>query len=394
MRRSSESGQILPLVALSLAVLMGFGGLGVDVGYWQFQQRQQQNATDAAAIGGAEQILHSGCPNSSVATAAARNDATKNGFTHGGNVTVTVSNPPASGTFASDNCAVSVTITTVKVASFFTRLFGKASGVTESTQSVAEVSANNNGCIYMLSPGMSTNFNGSNMAAPGCSIYINGLANFSASTVNAASIGEVNYAGSNNGGTFTGSAPTQMQPVLDPCPTINGCAYLANNPPSTSPCNGTYAGGGVLMQGCYNNLNLHNATVTLSPGLYVLPGSANFSGATITGSGVTLYIPAGASPNFNMVYDWNLTPPTTGNYTGVTYYQVPGNTTTVNFNTSWTSSISGLIYAPSAQLNYNAAHGAYTVLVASYGNLNGNSGEDYGTPPVGQTLPQRVVLAQ
>jgi len=393
MRRSRESGQILPLVALSLAVLMGFAGLGVDVGYWQFQQRQQQNATDAAAIGAAEQVLHSGCPNSSVATTAARSDAAKNGFTHGGNVTVTVANPPASGVWAGASCAVDVAISTVKVASFFTRLFGKGSGVTESTESVAEVSANNNGCIYMLSPLANTNFNSGNIVAPGCSIYINGTANFSSSTVNAAMIGEANYSGSNNSGTFTSGAPAPMQPVLDPCPTINGCAYLTNNPPSTSPCNGMYGGGGALTAGCYNNLNLHGATVSLSPGLYVLTGSANFSGATITGSGVTLYVAAGASINFNMVNGFALSPPTTGNYTGVTYYQVLGNATTVNLNTS-SSNISGLIYAPSAQLNYNAAQGGYTVLVASYGNLNNSTGEDYGTPPVGQTLPQKVVLAQ
>jgi hypothetical protein len=104
-------------------------------------------------------------------------------------------------------------------------------------------------------------------------------------------------------------------------------------------------------------------------------------------------VAAGASINFNMVGAMTLSPPTTGNYTGVTYYQVPGNTTAVNLNTSG-SSISGLIYAPSAQLNYNSAQGGYTVLVASYGNLNNTSGEDYGAPPVGQTLPQKVVLAQ
>lgn len=392
MRRSSESGQVLPLVALSLAVLMGFGGLGVDVGYWEFQQRQQQNATDAAAIGAAEQLLHTGCPNAAAATTAARADAAKNGFTHGGNVTVTVSNPPAGGSWTSDNCAVSVQISTAKVASFFTRLFGEASGITESTDSVADVSATNDGCIYMLSPGANTNFNGGNIVAPGCNIYVNGIANFSSSTVNAAAIGEANYAGSNNSGSFTGAAPAAMQPVSDPCPTINGCAYLTNNPPSTSSCNGTYNGGGTLTQGCYANLNLHGATVTLSPGLYVLTGGANFSGATIVGNGVTLYVAAGATTNTNMT-NFTLTPPTTGSYAGVTYYQVAGNATTVNFNTS-SSSVSGLIYAPSAQLNYNAAQGAYTVVVAAYGNFNTSSGEDYGTPPVGQTLPQKVVLAQ
>lgn len=30
-----SAGAVLPLVAISLAALMGFAGLGVDVGYWE-----------------------------------------------------------------------------------------------------------------------------------------------------------------------------------------------------------------------------------------------------------------------------------------------------------------------------------------------------------------------
>ena len=66
-RPAGQAGQTLPLVALWLMVLMGFGGLAVDVGYWEYQQREQQSATDAAAIGGAQQLVYAGCPSQSAA---------------------------------------------------------------------------------------------------------------------------------------------------------------------------------------------------------------------------------------------------------------------------------------------------------------------------------------
>lgn len=389
-----ERGQVLPLIALSLTMLMGFAGMGVDTGYWAYQQRQQQSATDAAALGGAQQLLYSGCTSPSAAQTAAATDATANGYTNGiHNVTVVSSNPPATGAYAGNACAVSARITTSRVPSFFSKLFGVGSGATVSTQATAIVVADNSGCIYMLSRNQNTNFHGSNMQAPECGIYLNGSANFNGATVNAGSIGEANYSGSNNGGTFTGATPKSILPVADPCSEIPGCAYLTANPPSTSPCTGSYSGNGSLTPGCYANLNLHGANVTMSSGLYVFTGGANFNGATLTGSGVTIYMPAGATVNFNKVNGMTLTPPSTGNYAGVTYYQTPSNSNDINFNGSSTN-ISGLIYAPSAAMNYNGSQGGYAVIVAAYANFNNSTGEDFATPPAGQTILKNIVLGQ
>ncbi len=105
MRRKGESGQVLPLIAICLAAIMGFGGMAVDVGYWRYQQREQQSATDAAPLGGAQQLLYSGCPNPGAAHDGRENDAASSGFANGGNVTISVTNPPGA-TFSGDNCAV------------------------------------------------------------------------------------------------------------------------------------------------------------------------------------------------------------------------------------------------------------------------------------------------
>src|SRR5579863_7831940 len=128
--RITERGAVLPLIAVCLAVLMGFAGVGVDVGYWEYQQRQQQNAADAAAVGGAQQLVYSSCANSTAAQSAAQGDASDNGFTNGSNgVTVTVQNPPQSGPFAGNVCAVYAQIKRTGVPSFFSKLYGFSQGV-------------------------------------------------------------------------------------------------------------------------------------------------------------------------------------------------------------------------------------------------------------------------
>ena len=58
--RMGQRGQVLPLIAVLLTALMGFGGMAVDVGYWKYVQQTEQKATDAGAIAGAQQLVRSG----------------------------------------------------------------------------------------------------------------------------------------------------------------------------------------------------------------------------------------------------------------------------------------------------------------------------------------------
>jgi hypothetical protein len=397
MRRKGESGQVLPLIAICLAALMGFGGMAVDVAYWRYQQHEQQNATDAAAVGGAQQLLYSGCPNNAAATAAAENDAASGGYANGGNVSITVTNPPAA-TFASDSCAVSVQIHKTGVSSWFTRLIGHSGGMNETTSAVATLSGDGGGtgCIYLLNMTTSSNFNGASITAPTCGILINDTANFNGARIDAPSI---TYAGgkpNENGATFPAATPAPMLPVADPCPEISGCAYLAANPPSSGSCTSFNGNGfsGTLNPGCYSSLNLNGANVKLNPGTYVLNGDSNFNGATITGTGVTIYVTAnGTPPNFNGA-SVSLTPPTAGSETGVLYYQVPSNTGNPNFNGT-NNSFAGLMYAPGAtSVNFNGAKGGYLVLVFGGWNFNGGGALDFGAAPKGQSLIRKAVLAE
>lgn len=391
----NSRGQVLPLVAICLAVLMGFAGMAVDIGYIEYQQRQQQSAADAAAIGGARQLIYSGCGAASAATTAANTDAASNGYTngsHGVTVSTTLGSQLPSGPFAGNACAVQVQVTATHTP-FFSKLFGFQGLVT--TQAVAMVTPSlYPTCLDAVDSKASVNDNGGSIDASGCTIALDGTANFNGARVTAGTIG---YAGSKpneNGATFSEASPAPMLPFADPCPEITGCAYLANNPPSTSPCTGTYtAGTTTLNPGCYQSLNLNGGTVTLNPGLYILNGSTNFNGATVTGTGVTLYVTSsGSPPNFNGA-TVSLTPPTSGSETGVLYYQVPANTSSPNFNGAQMS-LSGLLYAPTAtSVNFNGSGGGYTLLVFGSANFNG-SNVTFPTPAPGGSLIKQAVLAE
>ena len=99
-------------------------------------------------------------------------------------------------------------------------------------------------------------------------------------------------------------------------PSVSGC---------TAPCLQT---GGAISAGCYSSLSLSGA-VTLNPGTYVINGPLTFTSATLSGTGVTFYVTAsGTAADFSGVLAGSgssLSPPSSGSYSGVLYYQVPGN---------------------------------------------------------------------
>jgi hypothetical protein len=112
-----ERGQTIIIVGLLVTVLLGFMGLVADVGWLQIGIVRAQRAADAAALAGAP-YLPGNVPG---AIAAARAEATKNGFTNGVNGAVV--------TAAQD--AVNPNLLNVSVAApvrtFMSGLFGVAS---------------------------------------------------------------------------------------------------------------------------------------------------------------------------------------------------------------------------------------------------------------------------
>jgi Flp pilus assembly protein TadG len=88
-RRRSERGQTLVLFGLLLVAIVAMVGLVLDGGSAFAQRRSEQNASDLAALAGANAYLLT--TDTNVMTTAARQVAADNGYTHGsGNVTVDV----------------------------------------------------------------------------------------------------------------------------------------------------------------------------------------------------------------------------------------------------------------------------------------------------------------
>jgi Flp pilus assembly protein TadG len=95
-RNRAERGQIIVIFALGLVALVSVVGLVLDGGSTFAQRRSQQNATDLAALTGANIYMLTG--NQAEATIAARGTAAANGFTNGaGSTSVTVSYDLADG---------------------------------------------------------------------------------------------------------------------------------------------------------------------------------------------------------------------------------------------------------------------------------------------------------
>ena len=398
--RHLQRGQVLPLIAVCLAVLLGFAGFAVDIGYLQYELRQQQTAADAAAIGAARELITAGCGSQNAAKAAGINDATNNGFTDGaGSVQVKVHVPPQTGSLTSSNCAAQATVFAPHP-TFFGKVFGfKGDATTTATALLATSTVS--GCIYLLQPSGTANFNGSTVNS-NCGILMNTNGpNFNGSTISAPGIGYSGSAPNENGATFSKATPAPMLPVSDPCPAIAGCAYLAAHTPKFGTCtsfNGNGFSGPVPGNHCYSDLNLNGATVTMT-GTYVLSGSTNFNGARITGTDVTFYVTAGATaPNFNGVSAATLVPPNPNTCNcsngGVLYYEDPSNTSSPNFNGTQLN-VSGLIYAPAASsANFNGGNGNYVVLVFGGANFNGSATTDLASPAPGQGLIRQPTLAE
>jgi Flp pilus assembly protein TadG len=88
-RRDGSAGQILAVFVLAMVAIIGMVGLAIDGGGAYAQRRDQQSATDLAALAAANDYLINNNP--SQATDRARTVAATNGFTNGaGSTTIGV----------------------------------------------------------------------------------------------------------------------------------------------------------------------------------------------------------------------------------------------------------------------------------------------------------------
>jgi hypothetical protein len=364
-----ERGQVIPLVALALTVLMGAAALAVDVGYWRYQQRVEQSAADSAAIAGAGELAW---PTSADVVAAAKKDASSNGYTDdgGANVHVTVNNPPASGAYQGNTTAVEVIISK-KQPLWFGGVFGNTAQWV-SVRAVSTLNTSGSYCIYALGGNINLFGGGQGgITAPSCGLVTNKDLDITGmATVDASLVGYVGLPPS--GGTYTLAQPTKSLPVTDPCPTIPGCAYLTDltlhHPELLHTGCRTFPGPDPLPPGEY--CAQLTGTLHLAPGLFVL--DQGIASSNVSGTGVTIYNGGSAGYTLNGNLNIVVSAPTTGPTAGMVWYQPATNTGAIVKNgSSGTVDFAGGFYAPSSNMTFNGHLPTISLLVVNSLTMNG-----------------------
>lgn len=376
-----ERGQTLVVTGLALTCLLGMAGFSVDVGMMFRAKRMLQTAADAGAIAGAMEV------NYSDVTTAADNATAQNGMTNGNNgVTITVNNPPKSGSYTSSSSSVEV-IVSQNVPTFFMKVFG-LSTIKVSARAVAGLGAAS-GCIYTLdTSGIDVGMTGSGvLSMPDCGIVIdsgstNALNMTGTTSISALSVGIV--------GSYheTGSASTSPTPITGIAPEPNPLSFLTAPSFSVSSClaNPRFTGSsahtiGPAVSGgtvCYNGLSMTGSgSLTMNPGTYIINGAMSMSGSgVISGSGITIYLaPPNGSLSLTGSGALNITAPTSGTYNGVLFFEDPTDTNAMTVTGSTGSDMEGIFYAPAASLSMTGSSGStiYADLVVSSLSMTGST---------------------
>ncbi|HTV82128.1 MAG TPA: pilus assembly protein TadG-related protein [Acidobacteriaceae bacterium] len=387
--RWEDDGQTIVLVAMSFVGLLAFAGLAVDLGGLRVDQRQVQSIADASAVAGALELSTcGGVADCSAMTTAAQDALSGNGYsgsvlvtqcgsTSGDTLSLTVNNGPcALGSRSADpnygNAQYVETVVSEVEPTIFARAIGIPS-VIISARAEAGVGSSQN-CLYVGDGGMTLNGGTVTLA---CGVNDNGsLMADSGATLDGENDFDVHSSVTNNGASITPSVTPNTPTVTDPLAGLT-VPTPASTCTSVSPVNsGSPA---TLSPGTYCGVNLNSgASLTLNPGTYVFEGSINVgSGATLSGTGVTLYFTSGTlQPNSSSTI--TLSAPTSGEYAGILIWESSSNSTGMDPDSDSTSSWQGAIYLPDATLTLNSASNvaaytiidAYSLIVDSGANFN------------------------
>ena len=309
-------GFILVLFTVLLSVMLLFAALALDGGLLYHQRRRVQIGADAAAMGGAFEILKG---NPALIDGAAKNDAALNGFDDlDANVTVTVHHPPISGGWAGNNQFVEVIVRKDAWMTFSRALFGQTAAV--AARAVAGAVETYDGCVLVMHPTArdALKINGNGELTANCGIMVNSTDdNAIDTTANACLqsqkwIGTAGHAGI--GGECVKPKPVSYalpmdDPLADlPEPPIPATPYATGLQINSSICQnqsepaqfiGTWPPFTCDADGVYHhppgryddNFKISDGTHVFEPGTFVLNTGLAITGnnTVVSGSGVTFF---------------------------------------------------------------------------------------------------------
>ena len=360
------------VVAIALPIMIGFVGLAVDVGIWQLNQRKLQGAADQAAFSAAMAVKKG----ASIAQARTEEKGVMAQFNFvdaASGVTVALSNPASSGTYAANTNAYEVTATSTQSMNFG-RIFSAGSAPLLTVRAVALVqNSPGTGCILTLDPTSqyATNFeNNADVLDVNCDVYTNSShakalkcennCDISSDTFTVGGTYVTNH-GTLHGQNSTGvaatpnpyaslSAPDVSSMACTSTTAVTGGAHLTINP-------GKYCGG-INFTG--------NKTLTMTPGVYYIQSKFNLANnATLNAlNGVTIILLGGICVGDGQCIRehgignsvvMNIEAPTSGPYSGVAIYApgVAGVEKLQEFNNNVDLNIRGALYAPRDRFNFH-----------------------------------------
>lgn len=430
-RLAAEQGGIVAILwALITPLLMGFIGLGVETGLWYMSKRTLQTAADAAAITGVWEKM--GGSNITTITSKATTEATRNGWLSTAGA-IAVQNPPTTGTHTTDASAVEVTLSRQQT-SLFVELLAKnlnfPGTITLRARAVATVGNAGTSCVLALATsGTGISISGSAVfSMSGCSMFSNSTD--STDSISITGNADVTAASLAAAGTVYVGAPSA---------TVNGSPQYSNQTARSDPyaCPGGHcvdlpSGSATCTYNAKQTVNPSD-TVTYTPASATTPkvfcGGADFrgvvhfdpgiyvfhddmkinSGATITGTDVTLIFTNGGKFDVNGSANLSLTAPTSRNLSaqsidlsGILIYgdrDYSGETFKVNGNSA--NILNGAVYVPTGDVEFegNSTVGSAgcTQIVAQNVDIQGNSGilnncSSSGTATI--TAPSGVKLVE
>src|SRR6185436_13594647 len=171
-----KRGATVVMYALTLPVLIGFTGLGVETGYWFYKQRELQTAADVAAYAGTIELRGGG--SNTVVYNASLTEATAQGFVSSSG-TIQVHTPPTTGTHMT-NKSVEVLLTQ-KTPRLFSAIYDP-NPVPINARGVATYVDGGQACLLALDPNASgaLTFTGNALTfINGCNVMSNSLSNSS-----------------------------------------------------------------------------------------------------------------------------------------------------------------------------------------------------------------------
>lgn len=388
--RTNQRGNVLVIAAAGMPLLIGSAAVGVDTIQLSLAKRQMQRSADSAALAGAYALVQS----QNVATSVNHDLALNNDVPlHGAPV---IQNAPTTGSYAGNNRAVRVALTSQRSLPFIS--FFTNAATTVSVEATAAIIYSGQFCMVSLENGNATGitFSGSTVVDLGCGVSTNsrsanGVSAGGSARVMATPIAAVGGVPSSGAyvapTTLLPYSPQQTDPFAAlPQPTVpadcnNQELRVQPNTSYTVPANAT----GVY---CWRGMDI-KGTLNLAPGTYYVDGGVLALGAqaNVTGTGVTFVLTssnatsdpssiATLSMNGGAVLD--VSAPTSGVYKGVLMAQDPraplGGSSQINGNSS--SRFEGGFYFPRHDLTFNGNTGMRTEclqLVARRLTFTGNS---------------------